>query len=313
MATSALLTVYAIGLAETFLGLVANAFITISNVLDWKAGKKLKPFDKIFLSLGLSRSIHMCLLIFNIIIRVFNLNVYGISALNWILNLTYLFLDFSSLWFAMWLCFLYFVKVTIFKNTLLIRIKLRIPQLVLYMIISSILMALLSGFIFVCNYNDPLDLMFPRFDPQSNSSIEKEIMFLVPSYFLGHFLPFIMVSISTTFLLRTIVGHVTRIKSTITSFTTPKMDAHFTAIRSVCLVEFMTICYFIVTVLLRFNFYQTFNNNVIFVLVIFYPTFHSMVLIAGNAKLKKKFFKIVYYVKKCEPMGSICSILKKPK
>nr|DBA25492.1 TPA: hypothetical protein GDO54_009872 [Pyxicephalus adspersus] len=300
--TSAVLKVaYGLGFTEICLGLVANVFITIANLLDWMAGKKMKPFDIIFLSLGLSRSIHMCLFIFNIIIRVLNLNVYHISFLNRILNMAYLFLDFSSLWFSMWLCVLYFVKITIFKNSLLIRIKLRVPQLVTYMIMSSVLSSLLSGFIFVYNYNEPFDLMIPELILPINSTIEKELAFLIPSYFLGHFLPFIMVSISSSFLLQSIISHVKHIKSNITSFRTPRMDAHLSAIRSVCLVEVLTICYLFVTIFCRFNFYQIFDKAVMLVLVIAYPTFHSVVLIMGNAKLKKKLFDIVHYIKTKNP------------
>ncbi|XP_018423968.1 PREDICTED: taste receptor type 2 member 9-like [Nanorana parkeri] len=214
----------------------------------------------------------MCLIIFNIIIRAFNLNVYSVNVLNWILNVTCLFLDFSSLWFAMWLCALYFVKVTIFKRALLIHMKLRIPQLVLYMTVSSVLIALLSSFIFVYNYNEPLDLLIPELNLSSNSSIEKELIFIPPA-----------------------------------------INAHLTAIRSASLVEFMTISYFIMTILLRFNFYQTLNKAVVFVLVTSYPTFHSMVLIGGNVKLKKRLLNVVHYVKGCEPLGNSCSSCENPK
>ncbi|XP_075123030.1 taste receptor type 2 member 4-like [Leptodactylus fuscus] len=291
--------VYAIALAEIFCGLVINGFITVTKLMDWWEGRKLKPFDKIFLSLGLSRILFMALIIFNIINRFFSLNFYDINVLNWIFNAVYLFLDFSSLWFAMWLCVLYYIKVVIFKNTLLIRIKLKIPELVRYMILSSLFVSSLSGIVFAYNYKWTLDVMIPPKYMEMNTSLDKQMAYLIPSYFLGTFLPFLLVSASTSFLVEVIFVHVRRLSNSVTSFTTPSMDAHLSAIRSVIMIEVMTILNFIVSVLIRFDFHDTCNKGILFLFAVFYHVAHSVALIAGNAKLKKATLKILHYFKKC--------------
>ncbi|KAM4043888.1 taste receptor type 2 member 40-like [Anomaloglossus baeobatrachus] len=289
--------VYSLALFEIFCGLLVNGFITVAKLVDWWEGKKLKPFDKIFFSLGLSRLFYMFFFIFNIVNRIFNLNFYQICFLNWMLNTVYLFLDFSSLWFAMWLCVLYFIKVAIFKNTFLIRMKLRIPELVLYMIQSSLLISLVSGFVFAYNFEGTLDIMNPPKNAETNTSVNKQIMYLVPSYFFGHFFPFILVSLSSSFLVEHIFVHVKRLSSNVTSFTTTSMDAHLSAIRSVIMIEVMTIFNFIVTILLRFDFQDFCNQGVLFLFTVSYPVLHSMALIVANANLKKSAHKILHHLR----------------
>ncbi|XP_073529530.1 taste receptor type 2 member 39-like [Phyllobates terribilis] len=253
--------VYSIALVEIFCGLVVNGFITVAKLVDWWGDKKMKAFDKLFLSLGLSRLFYMCFFIFNMVNRIFNLNFYQIHFLNWMLNAIYLFLDFSSLWFSMWLCILYFIKVSIFKYTFLIRMKLRIPELVLYMIQSSLLVSLVSGFVFAYNFEGTLDIMIPPKKAETNTSVGTQIMYLVPSYFFGHFLPFILISLSSSLLVEVIFVHVKRLSSKVASFTTPSMDAHLSAIRSVIMIEVMTIFNFIVSILLRFDFFDICNQG----------------------------------------------------
>ncbi|KAG8548273.1 hypothetical protein GDO81_025887 [Engystomops pustulosus] len=219
-----------ITLVEIFGGLLINGFITTIKILDWWECQKMKPLDKLFLGLGLSRFLTMCLYVFNIINRFFSLNVYQIKVLDWTLNTICLFLDFSSLWFSMWLSVLYYVKVAIFKSNILIRIKLRLSELVPYMILSSIFISLVSGFLFAYNFSSDLDIMIPYSNMDHNQSEEPYLEFAIPSYIFGHFIPFIIVSISTFFLLQTILVHMRHISSNASSITTPRMNAHHTAI-----------------------------------------------------------------------------------
>lgn len=294
-------------MAEILCGLVVNGFITVTKLMDWWEGGKLKPFDKIFLSLGLSRLLFMCLFMFNLINRVFSWNFYDINGLNWMLNTVYLFLDFSSLWFAMWLCVLYYIKVAIFKNTFLIRIKLRIPDLVLYMILSSLVISFVSGLFYAYNFEGTSDIMIPPSNMEPNTSTNKQIKYLATSYFFGHFLPFIFVSVSSLILVEVLFVHMRHLTSSITSFTTPNMDAHFSATRSVVTIQVMTVFNFIVAILLRFDIYDLCNKRILFLCAVSYPILHSMALIAGNTKLKKAVLRILHHFKKCGAPKKSCS------
>ncbi|XP_072000308.1 taste receptor type 2 member 39-like [Engystomops pustulosus] len=286
-------------LVEIFGGLLINGFITTIKILDWWECQKMKPLDKLFLGLGLSRFLTMCLYVFNIINRFFSLNVYQIKVLNWTLNTICLFLDFSSLWFSMWLSVLYYVKVAIFKSNILIRIKLRLSELVPYMILSSIFISLVSGFLFAYNFSSDLDIMIPYSNMDHNQSEEPYLEFAIPSYIFGHFIPFIIVSISTFFLIQTILVHMRHISSNASSLTPPRMNAHHAAIHSVMLLELMTVLNLVVSVLHRFDVSDTYNNASLFLFVIAYPVFHSLVLIAGNAKLRKAAMRFLCQVKEC--------------
>ncbi|XP_056419455.1 taste receptor type 2 member 4-like [Hyla sarda] len=292
-----------IAMAEIMCGLVVNGFITIAKLMDWWGGRKLKPFDKIFFSLGLSRLILLFFTLLNIINRAFSLNFYHINVLTRFLNTVYLFLDFSSLWFTMWISVLYFIKVVIFKNTLLIRMKLKIPELVKYVVLSSMFVSFVSAFIFAYNFEGASDIMIPPRNKATNTSVDKQIIYLAPSYAFGHFLPFILVSVSSLFLIEAIYVHVRRLTSNITSFSTPNMDVHFSAIHSAVMLEVMTVFNLIVTILIRFDFYDFFNKGILFLFAVAYPILHSVALIAGNAKLKK----LALGTLKCGAVRTLCT------
>ncbi|KAG9466667.1 hypothetical protein GDO78_016307 [Eleutherodactylus coqui] len=284
---------------EIFWGLLINGFITVNKLKDWWNCRKMKPFDQIFLGLGLSRFFIMYFYIFNIISRSFSLNVYHIEVLNWMLNAAYLFLDFSSLWFSMWLGVLYYLKVAIFKNTLLIRIKLRISELVPYMIVFTVVISVVLGFVFAYNFSSALDFMNPQSHMNNNQSIEKYLRFAIPSYFFGHFLSFIIVTISAFFLMQTIFAHVKHIRNNVVSFTSPSINAHLSVIRLAIVLEVMTVFNLVICILFRFDVYDICNNAVLFVFKIAYPVLHSTALIVGNTKLKNSTLKLLQHLKEC--------------
>ncbi|XP_075718148.1 LOW QUALITY PROTEIN: taste receptor type 2 member 39-like [Rhinoderma darwinii] len=246
MSRTGSIVVHIIMLVENFCGLAVNGFITVTTLMDSCGSRKLKPFDKIFFILGITRLFFTCFLIFNIMNQAFSLNIYHINVPSWMLNTVYLFLGFFSLWFSKWLCVLYYVKVTSSKSTLLIRIKLSITELV--------------------PFEGTLDIIIPPRNMEINASLDTQLL---------------------------------SICSNITSFTTPSVDAHLSAIRSVIIIEVMTFIKFIVTILLCFDFYDVCNKRVLLIFAVYYPILHSVALIAGNAKLKKAALRILHYFKKC--------------
>ncbi|XP_040203564.1 taste receptor type 2 member 39-like [Rana temporaria] len=285
-----------IGCVEVLVGLVVNTFILVTNLKDWWTSRKLKPYDQIMVNLGLSRVCLLSCFFFRITNRVFKLELYSSPAQRSVFRAAQLLFDFSSLWFAMWLCFLYFVKITIFKNHFLLRVKLRIPQLVPPAIIITYAVAFIFGFILAFFIKETADIMDNNNLP-ANKSVYKELSYMIPSYVFGHFLPFIFASISTSLLIHAISGHVRHVKNNVTGFTRPRLDAHLSLIRSAVLLEFMTVCNLLATFIFQFDFYGHFETNVSFLFLVSYPLFHSLAIISGNAKLKRALWGVVGCVK----------------
>ncbi|KAG9466666.1 hypothetical protein GDO78_016306 [Eleutherodactylus coqui] len=286
---------------------MVNAFIIVMNVLDWLDSRKMKPYDKLMMSLGLSRVFLLLCFLFRIINRVGELNAYTCHIARWIFRTAQLFFDFSSLWFAMWLCVLYYVKIGIFKNTLLLRFKLSIPQTILPIILTSSVISFSFGFVFAFNIKETSDVMDSVYVPINESS-SRSLKFVLPSYCFGHFIPFIIGSISKFLLIETFSVHIQHIKKNLTSFTSPNLDVHIFALRYVCLLQFMNICNLISTVLFHFNLSEGMNRNVFFLILNFYPTLHSVALIYGNLKLKRAFCGILDRIQECCKMKIPSSI-----
>ncbi|XP_075123031.1 taste receptor type 2 member 4-like [Leptodactylus fuscus] len=280
------------------LGLIINIFIITSNVLDWLNSRKVKPYDKLMMSLGLARVFLFFCFLFRIFNRVCELNAYPSIVARWVFRTAQLFFDFSSLWFAMWLCVLYYVKIAVFKNTLLLRFELSIPHIMLPILLKSSVISFTFGFIFAFNIRETSDIMDAVYVP-INESFSKDLKFMLPSYFFGHFVPFLVSSVSNFFLIGTIFIHIRHVKKNNTSFTSPNLEAHLSALRSVSLLQIMNTSNLIGTLFFRFDFCTALSKNISFLILNTYPALHSVVLITGNAKLKRSIYKILDCVRGC--------------
>ncbi|XP_053316478.1 taste receptor type 2 member 9-like [Spea bombifrons] len=293
--TSLWMTFDIITTIEIMVGLVVNAFIVSVMVIDFYAGRRLKPCDKILVGLGLSRSILDGMILYRTFNRIFSFSV--CSKYFWIFQSFQLFCDFSSLWLAMLLSLFYYVKTTIFTNPILLRFKLRMPDIILHAIAASLLISLMSGLLFAWTGRYNSDILFFVQDPQKNRSYEINPTSTVPAFFFGHFVPFIITSITTSLLIGNITVHVKRIRSTITSFSTPRVGAHLSAIRSVCLLHLITVVNLIATIVFRFFHGHPIASYISSCIVNLYPTLHSAVLIFGNTKLRRAMLEILHHAK----------------
>ncbi|XP_068089341.1 taste receptor type 2 member 39-like [Hyperolius riggenbachi] len=276
--------------AELFSGLLVNAFISAVNLHDWWINRKLKPYDKIVVHLGFCRIFLSFCVLFRILNRLFELNAYLGSAQRCVFRVFQLALDYASLWFGMWLCTLYYIKIVIFKCRLLVWVKLSIPQLVLPIVFTTYVLSLFFGFLFSYVIRETSDVMDAVYLPV-NKSVDGNLSYMIPSYFFGHFLPFILVSISTSLLIHAICHHIRHIKNNSNSFKSPRLDAHLAAIRSAVLLQLVTTLNLVATIFFRFDFYGQFETNMSFLFIASFPTLHSMVVIACNSKLKRALWR----------------------
>ncbi|KAM5165007.1 taste receptor type 2 member 4-like [Mantella aurantiaca] len=285
-----------IGCAIVCVGIVVNTFITVINLGDWRTSRKMKPYDKIMVNLGLSRVFLLLCFFLRIVNRIFKWHVYSRNAQRWVFRTAQSLFDFASLWFAMWLCLLYFVKITTFKNHFLLWVKLKIPQLVAPAIITTYVASFIFGFIHAFFVIETADVMDGVSLP-ANKSVYEELSYMMPSILFGHCLPFILISISTSLLIQTIARHIGHLTTNTTGFKRPRLDAHLSAIRSAVLLELMTICNLLATFFFRFDFYGHFDAHVGFLFLVAYPLLHSLVIVAGNVKLKGALWRVIDFVK----------------
>ncbi|XP_072265292.1 taste receptor type 2 member 4-like [Pyxicephalus adspersus] len=211
----------------TIIGMVINAFIAVVNIIDITKGRALKPVDKVLLSLGLCRFVLQALLIMDTVKYFIWFSDVPFQAETALWLGVQKALDHCNLWLTAWLCLLYCVKIV--HCRLHSFLKQKIPRLILPVIVESVLMSMLSGGLLAWSFHEKFIKSTSK-----NSSIHLDFEINIPPLVIGQFLPFLIAAISTLLLLKTLLGHVCRIKNR-GDFSSLKMDIHIASIRTVLL------------------------------------------------------------------------------
>ncbi|NP_001165468.1 bitter taste receptor 5 [Xenopus tropicalis] len=280
-------------LVPTVTGLVVNAFITLVNIRNYLREQGLKPCDKILMALCLTRFLLQWTFLLDIIGILLQLIPFSTFAIYCIFYVVEQFLDYFSRWLAMWLSILYYVNITIFKNVLVLYLKSRIPHVTSYMIFVSAFLSFGPGLIYSLTSSEVSCLRVSNQSLSKNATYETK-EFLSISFVFGQCLPSVIEMVSSIYLLWTLFAHVNYTKANVSSFTAPNMDAHWSAIRCILLLYFMSACNFIGNLILYFFSNDSFGSSLSYIITFAYPTLHSVVFVLNHSKLKKELAKILY-------------------
>ncbi|OCT81561.1 hypothetical protein XELAEV_18028384mg [Xenopus laevis] len=279
-------------LVPTVIGLVVNAFITLVNIQYCFREPGLKPCDKILTALCLSRLLLQCTFLLDIIGILLQLIPFSPFDIYCIFYVVEQFLDFFSRWLAMWLSILYYINITIFKNVLVLHLKSRVPHITSYLILISAFLSFGPGLIYSLTSSEVSCLRVSNQSLSENGTYETQD-FLAISFLFGQCLPSVIEMLSSVYLLWTLVAHVKRTKTNVSSFTAPSMAAHWSAIRCILLLYFMSACNFIGNLILYFFSYDSFGSSLSYITTFAYPTLHSIIFVLNHSKLKKDLEKIL--------------------
>ncbi|KAG8445906.1 hypothetical protein GDO86_010630 [Hymenochirus boettgeri] len=274
--------------------MVENVFITAVNIKDWSRSKTLKPNDKIIAILCFTRFFLGC---------SFFLEPIGIWMAQIPLSdytsrcffyFSQLFIDFFSRWLSMWLSFLYFIKITIFKNPIILNLQSLVPRMTGYVVILSLIVAFIPGMIYSFSRQEGFCIS----NTAINTTVEPVPQFFVIAFFFGHCLPSTLETISSIYLFRTLFTHVKNTKTNVSSYSSPNMAAHWSVIRYILLLNFTSMCNFLGNSLLWFSIDNPYGGFMGYILAFTYPTLHSFIIILCNSKLKNEMVNVLDYTKK---------------
>ncbi|NXB07845.1 TA2R7 protein, partial [Cnemophilus loriae] len=290
-------TALAIFTLEAFAGMWINAFIICVLCMDWIKKKILNSSEKILLLLGCSRFWHLCISwVFSFLSIIYPnyLYVYPILQLATFFRT---FLNHSNLWFSVCLCVFYCIKITNFRNSFFIYLKVKIDRIVPWLLLGSEILALATGII-AYDIADKWHCNNCNSTGQGNlwEATVKMDKYFFPSFFLtgfGYAASFMAVIFSAVFLLFSLWRHKHKMQTN--SMKSLSMDAHIRAMKSI--LSFL-VMYSINFVCLVLNMvYATKKGSyVTFLIVVFQYTFpgvHSLILIFSNPKLEKALLKIL--------------------
>ncbi|NWV84967.1 T2R40 protein, partial [Dasyornis broadbenti] len=264
--------------------------------------KTWSRYDMLIISLSSSRIFLQCWIILDLFLTIFCEPSYYEENVFFVIKTVYMFLNYSSFWFGAWLSVFYCIKVASFTQSFFICLKQRISRLVPWMLLTSWLYSFAAAIPFIWdvyivydNFTAPL--------PVTNSSkmrtTKKDslgLLILLCNAGIG--IPFILSVFSSVLLIRSLWIHTRQMQNNASGFRDPSLEAHVTAIKSVCSFLILYITYFIAFIFLLCNIFLRFSisKSICIAVMASCPAGHTMVLICSNPKFQELPARIWHHI-----------------
>jgi taste receptor type 2 len=131
-----------------FLGILANGFIVLMLTREWLRRGRLLPSDMILLSLGASRLCQQCVGLVSTFYYSLHLVEYSKGLARQLVSLHVDFLNSTTYWFGTWLSVVFCIKVANFSHPAFLWLKWRLPGLVPWLLLSSVLISFIVTLLF---------------------------------------------------------------------------------------------------------------------------------------------------------------------
>ncbi|KAJ1152340.1 hypothetical protein NDU88_005115 [Pleurodeles waltl] len=229
----------------------------------------------------------------------------GLCVAVWV-DLVFLFfgvfLSISSFWFTALLYVYYCVTIANFRHLLFACLKVKIPQLmpwlILWCTVVSLLYALTSPWFYAVFLNNSATIFFGN-NSWKDSTIETVHWKPMLYYSLGYAPPFLIFCVAAVLLIASLFRHTKRMQGSASDFSCPRMDVHYRAVK--CVVAFFLLfaaycaaCLFETMGLLLTQETWDFVTPAI---TQWYPFVHSALLIRSYPKLNKAAGKVLRHAR----------------
>uniref|UniRef100_A0A674JSN3 Taste receptor type 2 n=1 Tax=Terrapene triunguis TaxID=2587831 RepID=A0A674JSN3_9SAUR len=274
MLTPLLIITLIVLVIEIIVGIVGNLFIALS------------PCDIILVSLSLR---------------------FLLYKINKVLTFLWMYLTTASLWFATWLIVFYLVKTANFSQPLFLQMK--IYGMVPWLLLGSVLVSSVTSITLLWTLRAIQPCNSTGDHPENNSVAD--IHLHSPDLFFFFFLFLFCTLQGVSFLLQylwclqsylitCLWGHTKKMQQNIASFRDPKTGAHIDAIKALISFLILYVSSFAAQILLLLlnkvdNYIWTFE--ICAVMVVAYPSVHSIILILINSKLNEASVRILQCTK----------------
>ncbi|NWR05395.1 T2R40 protein, partial [Paradoxornis webbianus] len=275
--------------------------ILAGSPLSCIRSKKLSPYDMIMISLSSSRLILHSWTTLDYFMSVFSEPSYYKENVYIVSKIIFAFLNYSSLWFGAWLSVFYCIKVASFTQSFFIWLKQRIATLVPWMLLTSWLCSVTAAIPFAWDDFEVQD-NFTAPSPMTNSSAmrttKKDNLGVFILCNASTALPLILSVVSSILLIRSLWIHTRRMQNNASGFRDPSLEAHISAIKSVCSFLILYVIYFICVLVILFNGFSPLSNGELICVVLMSacPTGHTLVLIWSNPKFRELPAKIRHHI-----------------
>ncbi|NXQ98867.1 T2R40 protein, partial [Sagittarius serpentarius] len=262
--------------------------------------KRLSSYDMIMIFLSLSRFLLQSWMMLDLFLSLF-CETYYEENLFVIFKTVFMFLNYSSLWFAAWLSVFYCTKVASFTQSFFIWLKQRISILMPWMLTTSSLFSFATSLPFAWDIYD-MHNNFTAPLTMTNSSerrvtMKASLFLLILLCNAGIALPLIVFVVSSILLIRSLWIHTRQMQINATGFRDPSLEAHIGAIKSVFSFLSLYVIYFIPLLLILSDIFLplSIGEAVCLAVMAACPTGHSMVLIWSNPKFRELPARILHH------------------
>ncbi|OCT79192.1 taste receptor type 2 member 102 [Xenopus laevis] len=289
-------------LVQFFLGITINGFIVGVYLTQWITGGSLNTIDTILIFVALMRFLWHWVISLTSFIPDIGLPVYATcfamsSLLNW-----------NSFGLVSVLCVGYCVKISNYNNDVFVYIKLRISRILKWLILATLVISLAYSVIsvpwdFVLSHQNNSDIWLVN-SPLMLTGISTDYSFAL--FCLAFFFSGLMRLSSMTALIHSLWRHTQHIQCSGAPIQNPHLKAHLRVIKVLILFLSLYIMYFISMLIGSLDRYKVKEMSISYVIILcFYPSVHSGVLIFSNKALRKACL-VMYH-------GSIhCAKTRKP-
>ncbi|NWY23105.1 T2R40 protein, partial [Aphelocoma coerulescens] len=260
------------------------------------------PYDMIMISLSLSRIILHSGSILVLFVSTFSEYFYREENIFVVFNTAFIFLNCSGLWFGAWLSVFYCIKVASFTQPFFIWMKQRIARLVPWMLLTSCLLSFAAAIPFALDVYNGHNFTAPL--PMTNSSAMRttrkdNLTLLIYLCEASTALPLILSVVSSVLLIRSLWVHTRQMQNNASGFRDPSLEAHTSAIKSICSFLISYITYFTCLLLLLSSTFSFLSDAqlVCEAVMAACPTGHTLVLIWSNPKFRELTARIWHYTK----------------
>nr|XP_056704439.1 taste receptor type 2 member 8-like [Euleptes europaea] len=252
---------------ETLIGMVANGFIVLTNVIDWQRSRNLSMTDLILTCLSLARLAWLAAVILGVTMVSFFLSTYAFDHVHLMFTIMWVFTNSVNLWFAACLGVWYLMKIAIFSHPIFLQVKRSLSGLVPWLLLGSVVLSAFMTIINVTALKTGSSIYNPYKLLVSNSN-ESEIrkaafseMFVIIN--TGqNFIPLVLFVLSIIFLIISLWKHMKHLQCDGVSTSDLNTKAHLTALKAL-------------------------NVSTL------YPSGHAIILILLNPKLKQAWVRMM--------------------
>ncbi|XP_006887312.1 PREDICTED: taste receptor type 2 member 39-like [Elephantulus edwardii] len=283
---------------ECIIGITTNGFIVAASVAQWVQNKVVHLSGRILIFLSLSRIALQSIMMLDIILSSIFPQFYMQDVVYDAFKISFMFLNYCSLWFAAWLSFFYFVKISDFSHPLFLKLKWKIPRWMPWLLWLSVFKSL--GFsVFFCTDIYAIscsNTSVPCFNSTEKDFVEASMIILVLFYNLGILFPLSMFILAATLLIISLRRHTLHMQGQASGSRDPSTQAHRKAIASISYFLILYVFNAFSLFLYTYNITDTHSVRTILCKIIMaaYPAGHSILQILDNSSLRRSWKQFLH-------------------